>query len=167
MESLRQSGCRFYRWQRGEVCFIQCLVGQPGIRPVLVIPVQVSVRIYGDRLDCYLSGVLVHSTARDSRAHDNRHALDYRHFIDALKRKSQAFKGLAFRDALFPREAYRRTWEQRDARLSQRDACKTMVSLLELAGLHGVGPYWQGSFMRTTTTPLGRSRIQCPRWCEF
>lgn len=115
----------------------------------------------------YLSGVLVHSTARGSRAHDNRHALDYRHFIGALKRKSQAFKGLAFRDALFPREAYRRTWEQRDARLSQRDACKTMVSLLELAGLHGVGPYWQGSFMRTTTTPLGRSRIQCPRWCEF
>ncbi|MGF6652850.1 hypothetical protein OKW34_003439 [Paraburkholderia youngii] len=57
----------------------------------------------GGRLDCYLSGVLVHSTARGSRAHDNRHALDYRHFIDALKRKSQAFKGLAFRDALFPR----------------------------------------------------------------
>jgi hypothetical protein len=27
-----------------------------------------------------------------------------------LKRKPQAFKGLAFRDALFPREAYRRTW---------------------------------------------------------
>ncbi len=25
-----------------------------------------------------------------------------------------------------------------DARLSQRDACKTMVGLLELAGLHGV-----------------------------
>ncbi|MGF6292978.1 hypothetical protein QFZ98_004839 [Paraburkholderia youngii] len=63
----------------------------------------ISVRIYGDRLDCYLSGVLVHSTARGSRAHDNRHALDYRRFIDALKRKSQAFKGLAFRDALFPR----------------------------------------------------------------
>jgi len=80
----------------------------------------------------------VHSSARSSRAHDNRHALDYRHFIDSLKRKPQAFKGLAFRDALFPREAYRRTWEQLDARLSQRDACKTMVGLLELAGLHGV-----------------------------
>ena len=38
--------------------------------------------------------------------------IDYRHFIDALKRKPQAFKGLVFRDALFPREAYRRTWEQ-------------------------------------------------------
>ncbi|MGF6546475.1 IS21 family transposase [Paraburkholderia youngii] len=106
--------------------------------PSRLIGHRLKVRVYGDRLDCYLSGVLVHSTARGSRAHDNRHALDYRHFIDSLKRKPQAFKGLAFRDALFPREAYRRTWEQLDARLSQRDACKTMVGLLELAGLHGV-----------------------------
>jgi hypothetical protein len=44
--------------------------------------------------------------------------IDYRHFIEALKRKPQAFKGLVFRDALFPREAYRRTWEQLEARLS-------------------------------------------------
>jgi hypothetical protein len=64
--------------------------------------------------------------------------LDYRHFIDALKRKPQAFKGLAFRDALFPREAYRRTWEQLDLRLTQRQACQTMVALLEMAAYDGV-----------------------------
>ncbi|KVE45537.1 hypothetical protein [Burkholderia sp. BDU5] len=61
-----------------------------------------------------------------------------RHFVDELKRKPQAFKGLAFRDDLFPREAYRLTWEQLEARMSQRDACKTMVGLLELAANHGV-----------------------------
>ncbi|RQQ56746.1 IS21 family transposase, partial [Burkholderia stagnalis] len=59
-------------------------------------------------------------------------------FVDALKRKPQAFKGLAFRDDLFPREAYRRTWEQLEARMTPRDACKTMVGLLELAANHGV-----------------------------
>ena len=59
--------------------------------------------------------------------------LDYRHFIDALKRKPQAFKGLAFRDALFPREAYRHTWEQLTAKLTPRQACQTMVGLLALA----------------------------------
>ena len=64
--------------------------------------------------------------------------IDYRHFIDSLRRKPQAFKGLAFRDALFPREAYRRTWEQLEGQLTQRQACKTMVGLLELAGHHGV-----------------------------
>jgi GntR family transcriptional regulator/MocR family aminotransferase len=85
--------------------------------PSRLIGHRLKVRIYGDRLDCYLSGALVHSTPRGSRADDNRHALDYRHFIDSLRRKPQAFKGLAFRDALFPREAYRRTWERLEAQL--------------------------------------------------
>ena len=64
--------------------------------------------------------------------------IDYRHFIDALKRKPQAFKGLVFRDALFPRQAYRRTWEQLDLKLTQRQACQTIVALLEMAARDGV-----------------------------
>ena len=64
--------------------------------------------------------------------------IDYRHFIDALKRKPQAFKGMVFRDALFPREAYRRTWEQLDLKLTQRQACQTIVALLEMAARDGV-----------------------------
>ncbi|MGF6666236.1 hypothetical protein QF000_007969 [Paraburkholderia atlantica] len=70
--------------------------------PSRLIGHRLKVRVYGDRLDCYLSGALVHSTSRGSRAGDNRRALDYRHFIESLKRKPQAFKGLAFRDELFP-----------------------------------------------------------------
>lgn len=49
--------------------------------------------------------------------------IDYRHFVEALKRKLQAFKGLVFRDEPFPRDAYRRTWEQLELRLNQRQAC--------------------------------------------
>ena len=45
---------------------------------------------------------------------------------------------LVFRDALFPREAYRRMWEQLDSRLTQRQACQTIVALLEMAALDGV-----------------------------
>lgn len=106
--------------------------------PSRLIGQRLKVRVFADRLDCYLGGALVHSTPRGSRAANNRHALNYRHFIEGLKRKPQAFKGLAFRDALFPREAYRRTWEQLEARLTQREACKCMVGLLELAALDGV-----------------------------
>jgi hypothetical protein len=65
-------------------------------------------------------------------------AINYRHFIESLKRKPQAFRGLVFRDDLFPREAYRRTWERLDQALSPRNACKVIVGLLELAGNHGV-----------------------------
>jgi hypothetical protein len=107
--------------------------------PSRLIGHRLKVRVYADHLDCYLSGALVHSTARGSHASDSRRrALDYRHFIEELKRKPQAFKGLAFRDDLFPREAYRRMWEQLEARMTQRDACKTIVGLLELAANHGV-----------------------------
>lgn len=106
--------------------------------PSRLIGHRLKVRVYSDRLDCYLSGALVLSTARGSRAGNNRRALDYRHFIEGLKRKPQAFKGLAFRDQLFPREAYRRTWEKLEQRLPQREACRTMVGLLELAALDGV-----------------------------
>jgi len=107
--------------------------------PSRLIGHRLKVRLYSDRLDCYLSGALVHSTARVRRTSTGRgRAINYRHFIESLKRKPQAFRGLAFRDDLFPREAYRRTWERLDQALSPRNACKVIVGLLELAGNYGV-----------------------------
>jgi len=108
--------------------------------PSRLIGHRLKVRLYSDRLDCYLSGALVLTLARGARSPltSRGRMIDYRHFIDALKRKPQAFKGLVFRDALFPREAYRRTWEELAAKLTQRQACQTMVGLLELAALDGL-----------------------------
>jgi hypothetical protein len=108
--------------------------------PSRLIGHLLKVRLYSDRLDCYLSGALVLTLARGTRsAHSGRgRKIDYRHFIEALKRKPQAFKGLVFRDDLFPREAYRRTWEQLELQLTQRQACQTIVALLEMAALDGV-----------------------------
>ena len=108
--------------------------------PSRLIGHRLKVRLYSDRLDCYLSGALVLRLARGTRSPINGRGrmIDYRHFTDALKRKPQAFKGLVFRDALFPREAYRRTWEQLEARLTQRQACQTIVALLEMAARDGV-----------------------------
>ena len=108
--------------------------------PSRLIGHRLKVRLYSDRLDCYLSGALVLTLPRGTRVPGTGRGrkLDYRHFIDALKRKPQAFKGLVFRDALFPREAYRRTWEQLDLKLPQRQACQTMVALLEMAARDGV-----------------------------
>ena len=108
--------------------------------PSRLIGHRLKVRLYSDRLECYLSGALVLTLARGTRApgHSRGRNLDYRHFIDSLKRKPQAFKGLAFRDALFPRDAYRRAWEQLEAQLPQRQACQTIVALLEMAAREGV-----------------------------
>jgi hypothetical protein len=108
--------------------------------PSRLIGHRQKVRLYSDRLDCYLSGTLVLTLARGARSPTGGRArvIDYRHFIDELKRKPQAFKGLVFRDDLFPREAYRRTWEQLDLKLTQRQACRTIVALLEMAALDGI-----------------------------
>ncbi len=72
--------------------------------PSRLIGHRLKVRLSSDRLDCYLSGALVLTLARGRRSPINGRGrmIDYRHFIDALKRKPQAFKGLVFRDALFP-----------------------------------------------------------------
>jgi hypothetical protein len=108
--------------------------------PSRLIGQRLKVRLYSDRVDCYLSGALVLRLARGARSPINGRGrvIDYRHFIEELKRKPQAFKGLAFRDCLFPRDAYRRTWEQLDLQLTQRQACQTIVALLEMAARDGV-----------------------------
>jgi hypothetical protein len=108
--------------------------------PSRLIGHRLKVRLYSDRLECFLSGALVLRLARGRRSPigGRGRMIDYRHFVDALKRKPQAFKGLVFRDALFPREAYRRMWEQLECRLTQRQACQTIVALLEMAARDGV-----------------------------
>jgi hypothetical protein len=108
--------------------------------PSRLIGHRLKVRLYSDRLDCYLSGAIVLTLTRGTRSPvtGRGRVIDYRHFIEALKRKPQAFKGLVFRDALFPREAYRRTWEQLELRASQRQACQSIVALLEMAARDGV-----------------------------
>lgn len=108
--------------------------------PSRLIGHRLKVRLYSDRLDCYLSGALVLTLTRGTRSPGTGRCrvIDYRHFIEAFKRKPQAFKDLTFRDALFPREAYRRTWEVLEGLLTQRQACQTIVALLEMAARDGM-----------------------------
>jgi hypothetical protein len=103
--------------------------------PSRLIGHRLKIRLYHDRLDCFLGASLVLSVPRGHpRPGKSRgRVIDYRHLLDGLKRKPQALKGLLFRDELFPDEAYRRTWERLEARLPARQACRRMVGLLELA----------------------------------
>jgi IS5 family transposase len=66
------------------------------------------------------------------------HVVDYRHVIASLRAKPGALAGLSYRDALWPRPAYRRAWEALSAVRSARDAGRTMVGLLALAHDQGV-----------------------------
>jgi hypothetical protein len=53
--------------------------------------------------------------------------------IHALRRKPMALLNLAYRDQLFPREAYRKCFERLLEQVSEREACRSMVALLALA----------------------------------
>jgi len=61
------------------------------------------------------------------------HVVDYRHVIHALRRKPHALHHLVYRDQLYPRAAFRNTWDALIVAESPRIACRIMVRLLALA----------------------------------
>lgn len=103
--------------------------------PSQLIGHRVMVRLYAQHIECWLGGQCVHRRPRATPVAGQRHGrdIDYRHLVAALQRKPGAFARAVLRDAVFPRPEYRQTWERLSARLSERDACRTMVGLLVLA----------------------------------
>ncbi|HTZ36248.1 MAG TPA: IS21 family transposase [Stellaceae bacterium] len=103
--------------------------------PSRLIGYRLKVRIYDDRLACFLGHRHVLSLPRGRPSGDGRHVhvVDYRHIIHSLRRKPMALLHLVYRDALFPRPAYRAAWERLLAAGDTRAACRIMVGLLALA----------------------------------
>ena len=82
--------------------------------PSRLIGHRLRVRIFDDRLECFLGATPVMPaarTARSSRHQGGGHVVDYRHIMHSLRRKPMAFANLVNRDQLFPRPAYRRAFE--------------------------------------------------------
>src|SRR3954447_17393155 len=103
--------------------------------PSRLIGHRLRVRLYDDRLDCFL-GATALMTLRRGRPHPSGkhgHVVDYRHVIHALRRKPMALLNLVYREQLFPRRAYQRAFEALLAADSEKQACRTMVGLLALA----------------------------------
>ena len=107
--------------------------------PSRLIGHRLRVRLYDERLDCFLGASLV-LTLRRGRISPERvtlgqrgHVVDYRHIIHALRRKPMALLNLVYRDEIFPRAAYRRTWDRLIETGPAKTACKTMLALLLLA----------------------------------
>jgi hypothetical protein len=95
---------------------------------------RLRVRIYDDRLECFLGATQVAVLRRGQPVSQIKggHVVDYRHVIHALRRKPMALLNLVYRDQLFPRPAYARASEALQKRCDERQACKIMVELLAL-----------------------------------
>jgi hypothetical protein len=76
-------------------------------------PKKPRVRLYDDRLDLFIGGTPLMSLPR-GRAHlsgKDAQVVNYRHVIHALRKNPMALLNLVYRDQLFPREAFRRTFD--------------------------------------------------------
>src|SRR5215467_432877 len=103
--------------------------------PSRLIGHRLRVRLYDDRLECFL-GATALMVLRRGRPHPNGkhgHVVDYRHVIYSLRRKPMALLSLVYREQLFPHRAYRRASEALLAGGGEKQACRTTVGLLALA----------------------------------
>jgi hypothetical protein len=102
--------------------------------PSRLIGHRMRVRLYDDRLECFLGSTALMTLRRGRPQQGKRgHVVDYRHVIHALRRKPMALLNLVYRDQLFPRRAYRGAFEALLAADSEKRACRIMVGLLALA----------------------------------
>ena len=110
--------------------------------PSRLIGHRLHLRVHDDRIEAYLGAAHMLTLPRGrapskTAAHTTTHVIDYRHVIASLRAKPGALAGLTYRDALWPRTAYRRSWDALIALRPTREAARTMVGLLALA--HDLG----------------------------
>ena len=103
--------------------------------PSRLIGHRLRVRLYDDRLECFLGSTVMMTVRRGEPVSHSKggHVVDYRHVIHALRKKPMALLNLVYRDQLFPRPAYRHAFEALLAAVGDRRACKITVELLALA----------------------------------
>jgi len=103
--------------------------------PSRLIGHKLLVRLYDDRLECFLGSthILTLERGRPGAKGKHGHVIDYRHVIHALRRKPMALLNLVYRDRLFPRRAYALAFDALLAGAGEKHACRTLVGLLALA----------------------------------
>lgn len=103
--------------------------------PSRLIGHRLRVRLYDDRLECFLGSTPMMTLGRGRPVSGNKggHVVDYRHVIHALRKKPMALNNLVYRDQLFPRAAYRKAFEALRASDGEKLSCKVTVELLALA----------------------------------
>lgn len=107
--------------------------------PSRLVGHMLKVRLYSDRLECWLGSVCVLQLRRGQPGVGGKRTrvVDYRHLLPALMRKPGALARSALRDDLFPRTEYRLMWAHLKDTLPEKSACRLMVGLLDLAGNGG------------------------------
>ena len=103
--------------------------------PSRLIGHRLRVRLYDDRLDVLVGAtwLMTLERGRADSSGKHGHVVDYRHVIHSLRRKPMALLNLVYRAQLFPRDAYRLTFDRLIEGMAEKLACRLMVDILSLA----------------------------------
>jgi len=103
--------------------------------PSQLIGENLKVHLYHDKLECFIGMskiitlVRVYPTKSDGKAR----SVNYKHVIDSLFKKPQAFRHSSYRDDLLPSDHYKGLWQLCDKQFDSHMACKWMVTVLKIA----------------------------------
>lgn len=94
-----------------------------------------QIRLYDDRLVCYLGSVHVITLNRTYPIHRTQRVrvVDYKHIIHSLVKKPQAFRCSQLRDDILPTADYKAIWQHVNETMEPKAACRFIVGLLHLA----------------------------------
>ena len=106
--------------------------------PSRLIGQRLRLHLFEERLELFAGATRVETLPRGPRGQSSTHVVNYRHVIHSLRVKPMALAGLVYRDQLFPREAYRKAFEQLHDAAGERVACYTLVELLCMAHERGL-----------------------------
>jgi hypothetical protein len=101
--------------------------------PSRLMGMTLKVRVYDDRLECFIGGDSVITLERKRRCKERVHQINYKHVVESLSRKPQAFRNYIYQEELFPTLAFRQTWERLDQELDSRESCREYVNILKEA----------------------------------
>lgn len=102
--------------------------------PSRLIGERMSIRLFDNRLECYLGSTHAVTLQRlHPKGHQRARQIDYRHLIGSLARKPMAFYHAELRDDILPSARWRALWQQAGQRLAPRPLCYLIVGALELA----------------------------------
>lgn len=106
--------------------------------PSRLIGTRLNVKIYHDKLECYLGATQTlvlnrqHIPAHGKRAR----VINYVHVIGSLVQKPGAFRNCRFRNDLLPNDNYRFIWNHVEQIMHPKESAKFIVGLLHIAATY-------------------------------
>jgi hypothetical protein len=103
--------------------------------PSKLIGENLKVHLYHDKLECFvgMSKVIILARVYPTKSDGKARSVNYKHVIDSLFKKPQAFRHSSYRDDLLPGDHYKQLWQLCDKQFDGHMACKWMVTVLKIA----------------------------------